>query len=125
MEPIAIIGIGCRFPGGIATLKDFWELLRNGVDAITEVPPDRYDIDAYYDPHPATPGKVMSRFGGFLDQVDRFDAGFFGIAPREAGKIDPQHRLLLEVAWDAMEDAGLIPGEMSEEMRLGIGCFIG
>jgi acyl transferase domain-containing protein/acyl carrier protein len=124
MEPVAIIGMGCRFPGA-PNPRAFWQLLCSGGDAITEVPPDRYDIDAFYDPRPATPGKVMSRHGGFLEQVDQFDAAFFGISPREAARIDPQHRLLLEVAWEAMEDAGQVPRAMTEEERLGIGCFIG
>ncbi|GHO72105.1 polyketide synthase [Ktedonobacter sp. SOSP1-52] len=123
-EPIAIIGMGCRFPGA-PNPQAFWRLMCDGIDAITEVPPDRYDVDAFYDPRPATPGKVMSRYGGFLDQVDQFDASFFGISPREAAKIDPQHRLLMEVAWEAMEDAGLAPAQMSQEERLYIGTFIG
>ncbi|MEO7022216.1 MAG: polyketide synthase, partial [Ktedonobacteraceae bacterium] len=124
MEPVAIIGMGCRFPGA-PSLHAFWQLMCNGGDAITEVPADRYDIDAIYDPRPATPGKVMSRYGGFLEQVDQFDAAFFGISPREAAKIDPQHRLLMEVAWEAMEDAGQVPRTMTEEDKLNIGCFIG
>src|SRR5260370_6785762 len=82
MEPIAIIGMGCRFPGA-PNPHDFWQFMCNRGDAITEVPANRYDIDAVYDPHPATPGKVMSRYGGFLEQVDQFDAAFFGISPRE------------------------------------------
>lgn len=124
MEPVAIIGMGCRFPGA-PDLHTFWQLMCSGGDAIVEVPADRYDINAYYDPRPATPGKVMSRYGGFLEQVDQFDAAFFGISPREAAKMDPQHRLLLEVAWEAMEDAGQIPRAMTTEERLDIGCFIG
>ncbi len=124
MEPVAIIGMGCRFPGA-PSLHAFWQLMCNGGDAITEVPADRYDIEAVYDPRPATPGKVMSRYGGFLEQVDQFDAAFFGISPREAAKIDPQHRLLMEVAWEAMEDAGQVPRTMTEEDKLNIGCFIG
>ncbi|HEY5004030.1 MAG TPA: type I polyketide synthase [Ktedonobacteraceae bacterium] len=121
MESIAIVGMGCRFPGA-PNPHAFWQLICNGIDAITEVPADRYDIDAVYDPRPATPGKVMSRMGGFLDQVDRFDAAFFGLSPREASRMDPQHRLLLEVAWEAMEDAGLVPEKLSAEIA---GVFIG
>src|SRR5438876_376819 len=121
MESIAIIGIGCRFPGA-ANPRAFWQLMCNGVDAITEVPADRYDVNTVYDPRPGTPGKVMSRMGGFLDQVDQFDAAFFGLSPREASRMDPQHRLLLEVAWEAMEDAGLVPGKLSDE---NVGVFIG
>ncbi|MBZ5569141.1 MAG: type I polyketide synthase [Acidobacteriia bacterium] len=100
------MGIGCRYPGGVAGPKAFWRLLRDGVDAIMEIPPDRMDVAAYYDPRPATPGKMMTRWGGFLEQIDMFDASFFGISPREADRLDPQQRLLLEVAWEALEDAG-------------------
>src|SRR5689334_4705332 len=78
-EPIAIIGLGCRFPGGVADPESYWQLLRHGVDAIAEVPADRWDIDAYYDPDPDAPGKMYSRCGGFLDGIDRFDAKFFGV----------------------------------------------
>jgi len=105
-EPIAIIGIGCRFPGGVVDLDSFWQLLKNGVDAISEIPKSRFDLDRWYDPTPATPGKVMSRYGGFLERIDEMDAGFFGISPREAERLDPQQRLLLEVAWEALENAG-------------------
>jgi acyl transferase domain-containing protein len=104
-QPIAILGMGCRFPGGADSPDAFWRLLREGRDAIREVPRERWDIDALYDPDPMAEGKITSRWGGFLDQVDRFDAGFFGISPREAVRMDPQQRLLLEVAWDALEDA--------------------
>ena len=121
MEPIAIIGIGCRFPGAKSP-EAFWQLLRDGVDAITEVPADRWDIDALYDPNPATPGKMNTRWGGFLKQVDQFDAQFFGIIPREASSMDPQQRLLLEVAWEAIEDAGQIPERLANTPT---GVFIG
>lgn len=112
MEPIAIIGVGCRFPGA-DNPESFWELLRSGQDAITEVPPDRWDIDAFYDPHPGTPGKMSSRWGGFLNQVDQFDPGFFGILPRRAKLLDPQQRLVLEVAWEALENAALAPAKLA------------
>src|SRR5712691_9020670 len=108
-EPIAIVGMGCRFPGGADSPAGFWELLRAGMDAVREVPPDRWDIDAYYDPDPTVVGKMATRWGGFLDQVDQFDPEFFGISPREAARMDPQHRLLLEVAWEAIECAALPP----------------
>ena len=107
MEPIAIIGIGCRFPNGADCPAAFWQILRDGVDAITEVPTDRWDLRTYYDPDPNKPGKMNTRWGGFLRQIDQFDALFFGISPREAAAMDPQQRLLLEVAWEALEDAGL------------------
>ncbi len=121
MESIALIGMGCRFPGA-PNPRALWQLLCDGVDAITEVPADRYNVNAVYDPRPGTPGKVMSRMGGFLDQVDQFDAAFFGLSPREASRMDPQHRLLLEVAWEAMEDAGLVPEKLTAEQ---VGVFIG
>ncbi|HEV2148294.1 MAG TPA: polyketide synthase, partial [Longimicrobiaceae bacterium] len=108
-EPIAIVGMGCRFPGGADSPAAFWRLLRDGVDAVTEVPPDRWDADAHYDPDPDAPGKSVSRWGSFLDGIDRFDAQFFSIAPREAEAMDPQQRLLLEVSWEALEDAGMDP----------------
>ncbi len=120
-EPIAIIGIGCRFPGAPSP-QAFWQLLKNGVDAITEVPSDRWDIHSLYDENPATPGKMYCRWGGFLEQVDRFDPEFFGIAPREAAYIDPQQRLLLEVVWEALEDAGQVPSQLSGTKT---GVFVG
>ncbi|MBW4479947.1 MAG: type I polyketide synthase [Tolypothrix brevis GSE-NOS-MK-07-07A] len=121
-EPIAIIGIGCRFPGGANNPNSFWKLLRDGLDAVTEVPRERWDIDAYYDADQANPGKMYTRYGSFLEQVDKFDSQFFGIPPREAALIDPQQRLLLEVSWEALEHAGLPP-----ERQLGskTGVFVG
>ena len=100
-EPIAIIGVGCRFPGGVHDAASFWRLLSDGIDAIGEIPATRFDLKTFYDPQPATPGKVMTRWGGFLDRIDEMDALFFGISPREAERLDPQQRLLLEVAWEA------------------------
>ena len=103
---IAIVGIGCRFPGGIVDVGTFWRLLQEGRDAITEVPPSRYDLGRFYDERPATPGRTMSRYGGFVEPIESFDAAFFDISPREAQTLDPHQRLLLEVAWEALEDAG-------------------
>ncbi len=111
-EPIAIIGVGCRLPGADDPAA-FWELLRNGVDTVTEIPADRWDVDRYYDPNPDAPGKMYTRSGSFIRQpVDQFDPGFFGISPREANSMDPQHRLLLEVTWEALEHAGLPPDQL-------------
>jgi acyl transferase domain-containing protein/SAM-dependent methyltransferase len=106
MEPIAIVGVGCRLPGG-SNPAAFWQLLCSGGDAIQEIPSDRWDINKFYDPQPGTPGKMSTRWGGFIPNIDRFDASFFGISPRETERIDPQQRLLLEVAWEAIEDAGI------------------
>src|SRR5690348_13872272 len=89
-EPIAIVGIGCRYPGGADGPAAFWELLKHGVDAVTEVPPARWNVDAFYDPDPRKRGKTYSRWGGFLREIDKFDAHFFRIAPREAIYMDPQ-----------------------------------
>ncbi|MCL4267595.1 MAG: SDR family NAD(P)-dependent oxidoreductase [Anaerolineae bacterium] len=108
-EPIAIVGAGCRFPGGANDPDTFWQNLKNGVHAITDIPPDRWDVDAYYDPDPHAPGKMYTRRGGFLPDVDQFDAPFFGITPREAKGLDPQQRLLLEVSWEALERSGIKP----------------
>src|ERR1700722_5636937 len=94
-EPIAIVGMACRMPGGARTPERFWELLANGVDAIGEIPSDRWDVDEYYDPDPDVPGKIASRAGGFISDVDQFDPQFFGISPREAITLDPQQRMLL------------------------------
>jgi acyl transferase domain-containing protein/acyl carrier protein len=121
-EPIAIVGMACRFPGDADSPAAFWELLRGGVDAIREVPPDRWDIDAFYDPDPEAPGHMATRFGGFLANVDRFDAALFGISPREAVSMDPQQRLLLEVGWEALEDAGEAPDALGGSST---GVFVG
>ena len=106
-EPIAIVGIGCRLPGGANDPSSLWRLLRDGIDAITPIPDGRFDVAALYDERPATPGHIMSRWGGFVDGIDLLDAAFFEIAPRQAERLDPQHRLLLETSWEALEDAGL------------------
>ncbi len=113
-EPIAVIGVGCRFPMA-ANVAAYWQLLRDGVDAIGEVPPDRWPIDDYFDPDPTTAGKMASRYGGFVGDLDQFDPHFFGISPRETVTLDPQQRLLLEVAWEALENAGLAPDQMPRQ----------
>ena len=121
MEPIAIVGTGCRFPGA-DNPDQFWDLLARGVHAVSEVPPERWDIEAFYDPRPATPGKMCTRWGGFLKHIDLFDPGFFGISGREAEFIDPQQRLLMEVTWEALEDAGLAADRLSGSRT---GVFVG
>jgi acyl transferase domain-containing protein/acyl carrier protein len=120
-EPIAIVAVACRFPGA-PDPEAFWEVLSGGVDAIREVPDDRFDIDEFYDPDPETPGKSYSRFGGFLDGIDGFDPEFFGISPREAVWIDPQQRLMLETAWEGLERAGYSPGALRGSRS---GIFVG
>ncbi|MBD2520770.1 type I polyketide synthase [Nostoc sp. FACHB-973] len=121
-EPIAIIGMGCRFPGSANSPEAFWKLLVSGVDAITEVPESRWNINKFYDPDITKPGKMRTRWGGFVDQIDEFDAQFFGIFPREASRMDPQQRLTLEVAWEALEDAGLVSERLANSKT---GVFIG
>ncbi len=121
-EPIAIIGIGCRFPGDANDPSSFWQLLCQGRDAVTEIPPDRWSQDLYYDPQPGRAGRTNVRRGGFLKHIDQFDHAFFGISPREAGFMDPQQRLLLEVAWEALEDGGLVLEDLS---GLSVGVFVG
>ncbi len=105
-DSIAIVGIGCRLPGGIDTPEEFWDILSEGREVITEVPSERWDLDFHYNADPKKPLMQHVRRGGFLDDIDRFDPSFFGITPREAVCLDPQQRLLLEVAWRSIEDAG-------------------
>ncbi len=124
-EPIAIIGMGCRYPGEVEDAESFWRLLRAGVDAISEVPRERWDLAAYYDPDPDAPGKMYVRSGGFVHGLDQFDPQFFGISPREAASMDPQQRLTLEVAWETLEHAGLAPQRLfgsATGVFLGVGA---
>lgn len=121
-EPIAVIGVGCRFPGGARSPEAFWKLLRDGGDAVTEVPKDRWDIHARFDRDPTAPGKMSTRYGAFLDDVDLFDAAFFGVSKREAVQMDPQQRILLEIAWEALEDAGIPPASLQ---GAPVGVFAG
>lgn len=121
-EPIAIIGAGCRYPGGVEDPEALWRLVRDGVDAVAEIPSDRWNADEFYDPDPAAPGKMITRRGGFLSQVDRFDPQFFGISPREAATLDPQQRLLLETAHEALESAGIAADRLAGSAT---GVFVG
>ncbi len=121
-EGIAIIGIGCRFPGSINNADSFWNLLTEGRDAVSEVPADRWNVQRFYDPEPGIVGKSIAKRGGFIEGIDQFDPQFFGISPREAPYIDPQQRLLMETAWEAIEDAGLI---LDFEKGTNMGVFVG
>jgi len=112
-EPLAIVGLGCRFPGGVDSPQRFWRLLRDGVDPIEEVPRERWDPDAFYAEDRDAPGKMVTRWGGFLPPLDRFEPSFFGISPREAATLDPQQRVVLEVASEALEDAGQTPDRLA------------
>lgn len=120
-EPIAVVGLACRFPGAPNT-EAYWDLLWSGTDAVTDVPADRWDSAALYDPDPAAPGRLSTRRGGFLTDVDKFDPGFFGISPREAAQMDPQQRLSLELAWSSLEDAGIPPSSLRDSAT---GVFLG
>jgi acyl transferase domain-containing protein len=122
LEPLAIVGMSCRFPGGVTSPAAYWRLLSEGVDAISEIPADRWDVNALYDPDPDAAGKIATRWGGFLTDLASFDADFFGITPREAANMDPQQRLVLEVAWEALERAGQAPDGL-ERSRTGV--FVG
>jgi acyl transferase domain-containing protein/thioesterase domain-containing protein/acyl carrier protein len=122
-EPIAIIGMACRFPGA-PNLEAYWQLIRDGRSAVAEVPADRWDPDEFYDPTGETPGKMSVRWAALIDSPDTFDPQFFGITPREAARMDPQQRLLLEVAWEAMENAGR-PADQMAGTRTGVFVGIG
>lgn len=121
VEPVAVIGMACRYPGANSP-AELWQLLRAGVDAVREIPADRWDVDRFYDEDPNALGKMNTRWGGFLDQIDRFDAHFFKVSPREAVHLDPQQRLLMEVTWEALEDAGQVPGQLAGTQT---GVFVG
>ncbi|NUR25338.1 MAG: SDR family NAD(P)-dependent oxidoreductase [Catenulispora sp.] len=112
-EPIAVVGMACRYPGGAETVDDFWELLRDGRDTAVEVPKARWDVDEYYDEDRRNVGTVYTRSGSFLADVAGFDASFFGMSPQEAFRMDPQQRLLMELMWEGMEDAGTTPGALA------------
>lgn len=121
-DRIAIIGIGCRFPGGINDADALWKLLVEGREAVCDVPADRWNVARFFDAEPGLVGKSIARRGGFVDGIDQFDPQFFGISPREAPYVDPQHRLLLETAWEAIEDAGMV---LDFEKGTDLGVFVG
>jgi polyketide synthase 5 len=122
VAPVAVIGMACRLPGGIGSPELLWDALVRGDDLITEVPPDRWSIDDHYDPEPGIPGRSVSKWGAFLDDVAGFDAEFFGINEREAASLDPQQRMLLETSWEAVEHAGLTPQSVTDSLT---GVFVG
>ena len=122
VTPIAIIGMGCRLPGGIDSPDAFWQALLRGDDLVTEIPADRWDVEDHYDPERGVPGRSVSRWGGFVDDIGGFDASFFGFGDREATAIDPQHRLLLETSWEAIEHAGIVPPSLAGSRT---GVFVG
>ena len=121
-EPLAIVGIGCRFPGGGESAESFWNLLCSETDATRTVPETRWHGARYHDPSPAKAGKIVTRRGGFLSEIDQFDPQFFGISPREAHSLDPQQRLLLQATWEALEDSG-IPADTLAGTDVGV--FVG
>ncbi|MFI6996220.1 thioester reductase domain-containing protein [Nocardia sp. NPDC050175] len=121
-EPVAVVGIGCRFPGSVSGADEFWELLVSGASGIGVVPADRWSVDEVFDADPGVAGRTYSRHGGFLAGVEEFDAALFGVSPREAAAMDPQHRLMLEVAWEALEHASIAPDSLRGSST---GVFVG
>jgi hypothetical protein len=119
-EPVAIVGMGCRYPGA-PDVDAFWRLLAGGVDAVTEAPAERWDLQELYNPDPSVPGKMVSRWGGFLRKLEEFDAEFFGITPREVPHVDPRQRIILEIAWEALEAAGIPPESLAGS---GTGVYV-
>ena len=116
------MGVGCRYPGGVDSIDGLWRVVSEGVDAVREVPVDRWDIDAYYDPNPDATGKMVTRRAGMLDRVDGFDPAFFGISPREARALDPQQRMLLETSVEALELAAIATDKLAGSLT---GVFVG
>ncbi len=121
-EPIAIVGMGCRYPGDVRTPEDFWALLSSGADILRDIPAERWDVDAYYDPEMTVPGKMYVRKGHYLDNIDQFDPQFFGLSPREAESLDPQQRMVMEVSWETLEHAGIAPDTLKGGKT---GVFVG
>src|SRR6266851_4644633 len=121
-EAIAVIGTGCRFPGGCSDLEKYWAFILSGKDAVAQIPPSRWSLGRYYDPDPAVRGKSYSKWGAFLEHVEEFDAEFFKIPIREAIQIDPQQRILLEVVWEALQDSGLLDRRLDAS---NTGVFLG
>ena len=121
-EPLALVGIGCRFPGGVRDAASFWNLMASRKSGVTEVPPDRWDAERFYSPDPLSTERMVTKWGGFVDQLKSFDATFWGLSPREAMRMDPQQRWLLEAAWEALEDAGIPPASLRGTKT---GVFVG
>ena len=120
--PLAIVGVGCRFPGGADDPARYWKLLCSETDATCTVPETRWNAEKYHDPNPAKVGKMVTRRGGFLSEIDQFDPQFFGISPREANLLDPQQRLLLRATWEALEDGGISADSLA---GTDVGVFVG